>query len=88
MRNYSLYFLFIFFATSCGGPEEADLIIYNAKIYTVDSAFAVKEAMVIKGGRIESVNTTKEILEKYNSKNEIDAPVSYTHLTLPTNREV
>jgi len=73
MRNHFFYILLFLFATACGGPEESDLIIYNAKIYTVDSAFSVKEAMVIKGGRIESVNTTKEILEKYTSKNKIDA---------------
>ena len=73
MRNHFFYILLFLFATSCGGPEEADLIIFNAKIYTIDSAFSVKEALVIKGGKIEAVSTTNEILEKYTSKNKIDA---------------
>ncbi len=73
MSNPYFYILFLFLVSACGGPVEADLIIYNAKIYTVDSAFSINEAMAIKGGKIESVNTSKEILEKYTSKNKIDA---------------
>ena len=41
------------------------------------------------GGRVIPVGTTSlRILESLDCKNKIVKPVSYTHLTLPTNREV
>ena len=37
---------------SCQFQNRADLLVYNAAIYTVDTAFSVAEAMVIKDGKI------------------------------------
>ncbi len=58
---------------SCNNASGVDLIIYNAKIYTVDSTFTTAEAMAIKNGKIEAVGTSKNIEEKYTSQNKIDA---------------
>jgi predicted amidohydrolase YtcJ len=55
-------------------PEqiEADLIITNAKIYTVDSTFSIAQSMAIVDGRILEVGTTASITEKYWSLNMVD----------------
>lgn len=45
--------------------EEADMIIYNAKIYSVDSAFNVFDAMVIRDGKILDLGTLEEIENNY-----------------------
>lgn len=59
--------------TACNADSEVDLIVYNAKIYTVDSSFSVAEAMAIKNGKIEAVGTSKDITEKYSAKDRLDA---------------
>src|SRR6478672_7267332 len=68
---------FIFFAAivllSCKHKKNVDLIIYNAKIYTVDSAFTVCEAMAIVNGSIEATGTSKKILADYDGTLETDA---------------
>ena len=61
------------FITACNTTSQADFIIYNAKIYTVDSSFTIAEAMAIKDGKIEAVGTSKEITEKYKTDNRLDA---------------
>ncbi len=58
---------------ACSSKNEADLIVVNATIYTVDDAFSKAEAMVVNSGKIIAVGTTNEILAKYKSENVIDA---------------
>ena len=59
--------------TACNTASNVDLIVYNAKIYTVDSSFSVAEAMAIKDGKIAAVGTTKDITANYSAKEKIDA---------------
>ena len=51
-------------ALVCGarleGADEADLVVINAKVYTVDSP-AKAEAFAVKGGRFSAVGTTEDI---------------------------
>ena len=63
---------FIFIATSCTETELADLILHNAKIYTVNNAFDIAEAMVISDGKIVAIGPEHEIRNKYNAKEIID----------------
>jgi predicted amidohydrolase YtcJ len=58
---------------ACRGTSEADLLVYNAQIYTVDTAFSVGQAMVIKEGKIVEVGTTEALTKKYYSRNKINA---------------
>jgi predicted amidohydrolase YtcJ len=58
---------------ACRTTAEADLIVYNAKIYTVDTTFSVAEAMAIRNGRVLAVGTSKEITSKYYAKEKINA---------------
>jgi len=53
--------------TSCQPMQEADLIITNAKIYTVDGSFTMAETMAIKDGTILAIGSEDEILRNYES---------------------
>ncbi len=59
--------------SSCTSKQQADIIIHHAKIYTVDSAFSVVDAMAIKDHKILATGTNKDILGSYESSNNIDA---------------
>ena len=59
--------------TSCHFKnKQADLILHNATIYTVDDAFSTFEAMAIKDGRILALGTEREILNEYDAPQVID----------------
>lgn len=63
------------FFTSCQSDKNkitADLIIMNAKIYTVDSAFSKAEAIVIDDGKFLAVGRWDEIKSTYTSNNVVD----------------
>ena len=49
----------------------ADLILYNGKIVTVDDAFSIREAIVIKDGRIAAVGAN-EMRNQYAAARTID----------------
>lgn len=70
-RFLSLLLLSAFFY-SCSKPK-ADLIVYNAKIYTVNDKFDIAEAMAIKDGKILSVGKSASIRSKYSANEELDA---------------
>ena len=42
--------------------KEADLLIYNAKIYTVDDQFSTTTALAVKDGKIIGLGGDKEML--------------------------
>ena len=52
--------------------ENADLLIFNATIYTVDTNFSKASAFAVKDGKFIAVGTSEEILKKYESENHID----------------
>ena len=66
---YTLLLSALVFA-SCS-TEKADLIIHNAKIYTVNDVFDIKSAVAIKDGKFIAIGG-KEILSKYNADNLLD----------------
>ena len=70
-RILSLFAAVIIFC-SCNTPK-ADLVIYNAKIYTVNEKFDIAEAMAVKDGKILAVGTSEEIRKQFSGKEEIDA---------------
>ncbi|NGM66270.1 amidohydrolase [Sphingobacterium sp. SGR-19] len=61
------------FTVQCTTNKEVDLIVYNAKVYTVDSVFSQKEAFAIKDGIFVDMGTSEEIQNKYLAKEVIDA---------------
>ena len=71
----ALGFLLIaaFLLTSCKTKQKVSMLFYNAKIYTVDSAFSTVEAMAIQDGKILETGRSEALMEKYNSDNMLDA---------------
>lgn len=69
MKLHKLLSCMVFFAlfSSCTTKKEVDLIVLNAKIYTVDSAFQVVEAMAIKNGKIVDLGTNKQLKSAYKA---------------------
>ena len=68
-----LYFIFFLSLTSCSSKQQVDLIVHNAVVYTVDSSFSNAESFAVKDGKFIAIGTSKEILEKYDAKEIIDA---------------
>lgn len=58
---------------SCHSKEKVDLIVYGASVYTVDSSFSIHEAFAVKDGKFVSTGSEKEIREKFEAENSIDA---------------
>lgn len=73
MRLQFLFLFLILTLLSCSQKEKADLLVYNATIYTVDSAFSLAEAMAIKDGKILAVGKTTDLEKKYEAKERTDA---------------
>ena len=72
MKNKLLVALSIVCLISCG-KKNVSLIVKNAKIYTVDSAFTTAQAMAINDGKIIATGTDSAIESKYSSAKIIDA---------------
>ncbi|ALD22677.1 amidohydrolase [Hymenobacter sp. DG25A] len=53
--------------------QPADLVVYNATVYTVDSAFSKAQAFAVKDGRFLAVGSADDIRNKYQGAQEIDA---------------
>ncbi|HXB34931.1 MAG TPA: amidohydrolase [Puia sp.] len=58
---------------SCRDKQPADLIVYHAKIYTVDSVFSKAEALAVKDGKILAVGTDADIQGQYTAAKTVDA---------------
>lgn len=68
-KNVIIFFLPFLFFISCGlKKEKAELIVWNAKIYTVDSKFLIAEAMAIRHGKILETGSNEVILGRYESE--------------------
>jgi predicted amidohydrolase YtcJ len=57
----------------CKMKEKADFILINGLVYTVDSAFTIKQAFAVTDGLFQATGTNEEILDAYKSDLVIDA---------------
>jgi len=70
----NLVFLFLIsFFLSCTTNKQIDLIVYNAKVYTVDSIFSTVEAFAVNNGVIVELGDSQDLLNKYDAEEKIDA---------------
>ncbi len=68
-----IYILPLLLLFACEPTEKVDLIVHNAKVYTVNDAFETAEAFVVDNGEIIAVGAENEILNKYLAKEYLDA---------------
>lgn len=74
MRPFFLFMLLVATFFSCAPQKmQVDLIITNAKAYTVNEKFDTVEAIAIKAGKIVAVGKNDDILSKYASNKVEDA---------------
>ncbi|HVK98012.1 MAG TPA: amidohydrolase, partial [Flavisolibacter sp.] len=48
-------------------------LVYNAKIYTIDSKFSTATAIAVKNGKIQETGTWQQLSQKYQSAKRVDA---------------
>lgn len=53
--------------------KKADLIVYNAKVYTVNAKFDTVQAFAVREGKIIATGTDQEIRKAYSATEELDA---------------
>lgn len=70
---FSFLVVILLMFTGCDKHLEADLIVINANIYTVDSTFAKAEAFAIRDGKFIDVGSTEKITNLYKAKETVDA---------------
>jgi predicted amidohydrolase YtcJ len=65
--------LTVFILASCNTTQKADLLVYNATVYTVDSSFSKAEAFVVNDGKIVEVGNANDLKKKYDPTDQLDA---------------
>jgi predicted amidohydrolase YtcJ len=53
--------------------QKVDLLVYNAKVYTVNEGFDTVQAFAVADGKIIALGTDEEIKKNYSAKEELDA---------------
>ena len=75
-KQFSILILTIFIMSSCiTNKKKADLIVYNAKIYTLDSNFSMAESFAVKDGKILETGSNEDIINKYEPKELLDVKI-------------
>jgi len=72
MRLQLTSFISLLFLVSCSPKQKADLLVYNATIYKIDSSFTVAEAMIVKDGRITAIGKLADLENQYEVIDKID----------------
>ena len=74
MRKTTLFILFYaLIMSSCTHKTPVDLIVHNAKIYTVNADFSMAEAFAVKDGKFVAVGNENDIMCHYSAAEIIDA---------------
>ncbi|MBP6312810.1 MAG: amidohydrolase [Flavobacteriales bacterium] len=59
--------------TGCYHSQDADLVVHNAVIHSMDGNNTVHQAMAIRNGRIVELGPERQILNRYAAKEKLDA---------------
>ncbi|GAB4091420.1 amidohydrolase [Flaviaesturariibacter terrae] len=74
MKRLFLFAALLAVTASVNGQKlKADLLLYNARIYTADSAFSVASALTVTNGQISAVGSSAQLLKAYDAKQKVDA---------------
>ncbi|MCB9261423.1 MAG: amidohydrolase [Flavobacteriales bacterium] len=74
IRGLIFFKIVSFFISACSEKPKTtvDLILYNAKIYTVNEDFEMAQAIAIQADTIVAIGSNKDILNHYQSAKTID----------------
>ena len=75
MKLNILSILLIVLLISCDSNKrvQADLLVFNANVYTVDSSFTKVQAFVVKDGKFLETGTSDALKKKYEATETLDA---------------
>lgn len=59
------------------GQQKADLLVFNAKVYTVDNNFSTASAFAVTNGQIVEVGNSPALQKKYKAAKSLDAKGKY-----------
>lgn len=71
--KFTLFFLLLVTLGATAQKQPADLLVHNAKVYTVDASFSMADAFVVKNGQFVAVGSAAELMQKYQAKTIINA---------------
>ncbi|RAV30494.1 amidohydrolase [Sinomicrobium soli] len=72
-NNLSVLCFGLLLVAACKQKEPVDIIVTNAKVYTVDAGFGMAQAFAIRDGRFVDVGSTAHIEDRYSAREIIDA---------------
>ncbi|WP_025742665.1 amidohydrolase [Aquimarina pacifica] len=74
MKKIVLFLGSIVLLISCQKTKiQADLLVFNANVYTVDDSYPKAEAFVVKEGEFLAIGTNEELLHLYAATDTLDA---------------
>ncbi|GAA4318617.1 amidohydrolase [Pontixanthobacter gangjinensis] len=74
MKKIVAILILSFIFVACGGQKEkADLLVFNANVYTVDDQFGNVEAFAVKDGKFLETGDSESLRKKYEFSETIDA---------------
>src|SRR5580698_5121983 len=73
MNKISPLVLLLFLSACKQKDYNADMLVKNALVYTVDSNFTTADAFVVNAGKIVAVGSADTLEQKYNAREIIDA---------------
>ena len=79
MKTASKYLIILLIMSACTTKSSVDLIVHNATVYTVDSAFSKAEAFAVKDGKFVAVGSENDIMDHYTATEVIDAIGQYVY---------
>jgi predicted amidohydrolase YtcJ len=72
MRHYLALFCMTVFSVGCSTKKHADFMLHHARIYTVDSAFSIAEALAVKDGKLVAIGSNRELMNTYDADSSFD----------------
>jgi hypothetical protein len=72
MKTKLLTIVALLIMSSCSNKTPVDLIVHNAKIYTVDADFSMAQAFAVKDGKFVAVGNENDIMSQYTAPEVID----------------
>ena len=73
MKKVLLIIVFAYLFVSCEKKEKIDLLVLNAKVYTVDDEFSVVEGLAVHEGKFVAAGSNRVLQKRYDAKEIIDA---------------
>lgn len=74
LKNAFIFTLAMAWCMSCTPTKKrVDLIVHNARVYTVDAGFTITSAFAVKDGRIIELGNDEVILKNYEANEFLDA---------------